>query len=370
MIASLPNSTILDVEGKVKILGYQYPEILGHGITDNAWQIKMLFEMDGMNELGMLLDDGGLMLLEFRKDGGKRFFKHEFVEGKAIYHLAIGLYPTRVSIVLSDARNSVLMFRSWKALLSWLQDDKPPSTAPDVIRLPVAVSQLLGNLDSFAALLESGKVYNWSDPTSQAIPSTQPLESLDPNNPSTISALPSPTAEQPENPEPDLSALLSDIPSLPPPQPPSTRPLITHLPLPPISTITTHPSSTATAFLTTASQAYLLGPHPSPDSDIPSLPSLSSPTSPHPITLPNPNASIVSIVLGASHALALTSDSDLFSAGDGKAGQLGIGRRIFGMGAVGGPSREFHAHASAAEEFAEVWENVELGFLKEGGEGR
>lgn len=50
----------------------------------------MVFEMDGMNELGMLLDDGGVMLLECRKDGGKRFFKHEFVEGKVNYHLPLG----------------------------------------------------------------------------------------------------------------------------------------------------------------------------------------------------------------------------------------------------------------------------------------
>lgn len=40
------------------------------------------------------------------------------------------------------------------------------------------------------------------------------------------------------------------------------------------------------------------------------------------------------------------------------------------MRAVGGLSRKFHAHAEAPEEFAEGREDVELGFLKEGGEVR
>ena len=371
LIVSLLTMTMLDVDGKVKILGRQYPEILGHEIADNTGQIKIVFEMEGMNELGMLLDDGSLMLLKYRKDGGKELLKHDSVKGKAIEHLAIGLYPTQVSIVLDEARDSILMFASWRALLSWLQDDNAPPDSADVITLPAAVSQLVANRDSFTALLEGGEVYSWSGPTSPALPSTQLLEISGSDASRDIAASTAEHPEDPESPEPDsaISALLSSTPSLtPPPSLPTAQPPI-RLPLPPIATISTYPSSTTTAFLTTTGQAYLLDgahPSPSPTDSIPSLPSLSSPTSPHPIALP----SITSIALGSRHVLALTSSGAVFSAGDGPAGQLGIGERICGMRASGGPDSEFHPHAEEPEEFAENWEGVDLGFMRDGGEER
>lgn len=61
--------------------------------------------------------------------------------------------------------------------------------------------------------------------------------------------------------------------------------------------------------------------------------------------------------------MVLTSSGEFYSAGDGKAGQLGIGERVFGMPAKGHAGRGFHPLADEPEEFAEGWERVDVGAM-------
>ena len=75
---------------------------------------------------------------------------------------------------------------------------------------------------------------------------------------------------------------------------------------------------------------------------------------------------IISMAIGQSHAVILTSSGDVYSAGDGKAGQLGIGDIVFGMRAKDRPGVTFHPLADEPEEYADHWEMVDLMFAEKG----
>lgn len=68
----------------------------------------------------------------------------------------------------------------------------------------------------------------------------------------------------------------------------------------------------------------------------------------------------MSLAIGQSHAVVLTSSGEVYSAGDGKAGQLGVGDRVFGMRAKGRGGVGFHPLADEPEEWAEGWERVDM----------
>lgn len=367
VLASFRNASILDLDGELKILGQQYPGLLAEeSLVRKAQDIKIIFELKGMAQMGMLLEDGELLVLALTKDGGKTLERHQPKAGRVIHHLAFGLYPSRVLAVPSHDPATIMSFASWDAFLGWQKGNDVTKPDLEVIELLSAIDHLIGNIDSFTALLRSGQVCSLAPPARAAQAAALPPNTSAelPENTSASHAEPSPA--EPE--EPEISALLSGTPASASlkTQPESLQ--LTFIKLPTeAKAIITHPSSKVTGIITTDGVAYLLGPQPKPNSDIPSLPSLSSTQAPQPINFPQlSGAKITSLALGQSHALILTSSGEVYSAGDGKAGQLGIGDKVFGMRAKDKPGVEFHHLADEPEEYADHWERVDLRSTAEG----
>jgi hypothetical protein len=361
VIASLPNATILDLDGELKILGQHYPELLGEeSLVRQAHDIKIIFELKGRAELGMLLDSGDLLVLTLGKDGGKTLERNRPGAGRAIHHLAFGLYPSHVLAVSRHRPDTILIFASWVAFLGWQKGNDITKPEPQIIEMSSVVDHLVGNIRSFTALLRSGQVCSLTPQanTSQAtvVPPTTSAEISE--NPAHSHASPS----KAEMEEPEISALASDIPSSAPSKSSSTVLQLAFINIPTKAKfITTHPSSKITGIITIEGTAYLLGAPPKPNSDTPSLPSLSPLHAPQPINFPQMNGTkIISLAIGQSHAVILTSSGEVYSAGDGKAGQLGIGDEVFGMRAKDQAGVEFHPHADEPEEYADHWERVDM----------
>lgn len=350
VLASLPKATMLDLDGELVILGQQYPELLGEG---RARDIKTVFELSGRAELGILLEGGDFLVLNLGKDGSKTLERHRPGAERAVDHLAFGLYPARVLAVPRHRPNTVLSFASWNAFLEWHQGNDITPPDPEIMELPSDIDQLVGNLDSFTALLHSGQVFSLAsrDTASQAAALS-----------STTSAKVSETTACSDSEESKFSALLTDIAISSPLRPSSQALELTLINIPTeAKVITTHPSSRVTGIIAAEGTAYLLGPPPKLNSGIPGLPSLSPAHAPQPIDFPQlNNAKIVSLAIGQLHAVILTSSGEIYSAGDGKAGQLGIGDRIFGMRAEDQPGVEFHPHDDEPEEYADHWERVDI----------
>ena len=367
VIASLRNATILDVEGELRIMGHYHPEIVGdEALVRHADKIKTVFEMDGLYELGILLREGDLMVLRLLKDGGKELVRYDPVKGRAIEHLTIGLHPQRVLVVLRSRPRTIFSFPSWKSFLEWTKDDDGSRMSPDLTELPTPINDLVGNMDSFTALLHNGQVCSLlpRNPASTQ-PSSVPAMALPGTSKSTATSDSSTVEREVE--EPDISALLSDTPSFSPARPSTASLQAAFVDIPRIKTITTHPSSKATGLVTADGIAYILGPKPKPNRDIPCLPSLSSIEAPQSInSLLSSDVKIASMAIGQFHAVILTSIGDCYSAGDGKAGQLGIGDRVFATRAEGGPGVEFHPHDEESDQYAEQWEKMELSSVENG----
>ena len=361
VMASLPNATILDLDGELKILGQQYPELLAEeSLVHQAHDIKIVFALKGMAELGMLLEGGDLLFLTLGKDGGKTLERHRPRAGRAIHHLAFGLYPSRVLAVPRHRPDTILNFASWDAFFGWQKGNDVTKPDQEVIELPSAIDHLIGNMDSFTALLRSGQVCSLSSQatTSQAaaVPTNTSAEVLE----NTTASHASPSKADLE--EPEISPLLADTPFSAPLKSSSTGLQLAFIKVPTkAKAITTHPSSKVTGIITAEGTAYLFGPQPKSNSDTPSLPSLSPTQAPQPIDFPLINGTrIISLAIGQSHAVILTSSGEVYSAGDGKAGQLGIGDIVFGMRANDRPGVKFHPLADEPEEYADHWERVDL----------
>lgn len=361
VLASLPDATILDVDGELKILGRQYPELLAEeSLVRQADGIKMIFELKkGMAELGMLLEDGDLLLLALGKDGGKTLERYRPAAGRAIYHLTFGLYPSRVLAIPRYRPDTILHFASWDVFLGWHKGNDVMKPNMEVIELLSTIDHLIGNMHSFTVLLRSGQVCSLSPQptTSQAAVASTPTsaEASEDTTASTAKA---------DSEEPDISDLLADTPSSPvPSKPPPTFLHLAFIPIPTrVKSITTHPSSKVTGITTAKGKAYLLGPPPTPNSDTPTLPSLAPSQTPRPIDFPLINGTeIVSLAVGQSHAVILTSAGEIFSAGDGKAGQLGIGDVVFKLRASDqSPGVKYHPLADEPDEYADYWQRVHL----------
>ena len=65
-----------------------------------------------MAELGILLEGGDLMILALGKDGDKILERHSPSAGRAIHHVAFGLYPSRVLAVPRHQPDTILNFVS------------------------------------------------------------------------------------------------------------------------------------------------------------------------------------------------------------------------------------------------------------------
>ena len=99
VLASLPNATILDLDGELKLLGQQCPELLSEeSLARQAHEIEIVFALQGMVELGMLLEGGDILLLTLGKYGDKTLERHSPSAGRAIHHLAFGLFPRACSL--------------------------------------------------------------------------------------------------------------------------------------------------------------------------------------------------------------------------------------------------------------------------------
>lgn len=364
VLASLPNATMLDLHGELKILGQQYPELLAEeSLVHGAHEIKVVFALTGMAELGMLLRGGDLLVLGLGKDGGNALERHRPRADKAIDHLAFGLYPPRVLAVPRHRPDTILNFASWDAFFGW---EKGDDVTQEVTELPSAIDHLIGNLDSFTALLRNGQVCSLSSQatSSQAavVPTNTSAEVLE----STTASYASPSKTNLE--EPEISPLLADTPVSAPSKPSSTSVHLAFIQLPAkAKAITTHPLSKIRGIITVEGKAYLLGPPPKPNTDTPSLPSLSPIQKPQPIDFPPIHGtSITSLAIGQSHAVILTASGEIYSAGDGKAGQLGIGDAVFELRANDTVGMKFHPLADEPAEYADHWEKVELGSAEKG----
>ena len=361
VLASLPNATILDLDGELKLLGQQCPQLLSEeSPVRQACEIKIVFALKGMAELGMLLKGGDLLILTLGKDGDKTLERHSPSAGRAIHHLAFGLYPSRVLVVPRHHPDTILNFASWDAFFRWHKGPDVIKPDQEITELPSAIDHLIGNTDCFTALLRSGQVCSLSSKATTTQAATAPTTASAEVSGNTTAAHASPSKTDLE--EPEISALLADTPFSVPLKPSSTALQLDFIKLPTkAKTITTHPSSKVTGIITTEGAAYLIGPQPHSTSDIPSLPSLSPPQAPQPIDFPQINGTkILSMAIGQSHAVILTSSGDVYSAGDGKAGQLGIGDTIFGMRAKDRPGVTFHPLADEPAEYADHWEKVDL----------
>ena len=361
VLASLSNTTILNVDGELKLLGQQYPELLAdESLARQAHEIKIVFALQGMAELGMLLKGGDVLLLTLGKDGSKTLERHSPRADRAIHHLALGLYPPRVLAVPCHRPDTILKFASWNAFLGWHKGNDVIKPDEEAIELSSPIDHLIGNMDSFTALLRSGQVCSLSPQATTTQAATVPTNTSAEILGNTTASHKSPSQADPE--EPEISALLADTPYSAPLKPSSTGLQHAFINVPTkAKAITTHPLSKVTGIITTEGTAYLIGPQPKPNSDIPSLPSLSPTQAPQPIdfTLLK-DAKIISLAIGQSHAVILTSSGDVYSAGDGTAGQLGIGDRVFGMRANDRPGVKFHPLADEPEEYADHWEKVDL----------
>ena len=361
VVASLPNATILDLDGELKILGQQYPELLAEeSLVHQAHDIKTVFTLNGKAELGMLLEGGDLLLLTLGKDGGKTLERHRPGAGRAIHHLAFGLYPSRVLAVPRHRLDTILSFASWDACFRWQKGNDVTEPDQELIQLPSAIDDLIGNIDSFTVLLRSGQVCSLS---SQATASQAAAVSTNTSSEvwenTTASRAPSSKADLAE---PDISPLLADTPISAPLKSSSTGLQLTFIKVPTkVKAITTHPSSKVAGIVTAEGTAYLCGPQPKPNSDTPCLPSLSPTQAPQPIDFPLRNDTrIISLAIGQTHAVILTSSGEVYSAGDGKAGQLGIGDVVFRMRANDKAGVKFHPLADEPQEYADHWERVDL----------
>ena len=361
VIASLPDATILDLNGQLTIFGQQYPDVLSdESLVHHADTIKAVFKMDGLDELSILLEDGNLTVLRLRKDGRRELVRYDLVERRAIERLAVGLHPQRILVVLRARPSTIYSFSSWKTFLGWTQDHDDTKAYLDVTELPNAVDHLIGNMDAFTALLRGGQSCSLShqNPALTKAPPHPVKTTLEVLESAAISG--SSNLESDAE-EPGISALLSDTPSYLPIKPSLASLQVQFLNISAIDTIATHPSSTTTGLITADGVAYLIGPRPKPSDDMPCLPSLSSVEAAKPINLPVPTGiTVASIAIGQSHAVILTSNGECYSAGDGKAGQLGIGDKVFAMRAKGEPGVEFHPHEEGPEEYAEQWERMGL----------
>ncbi|KAL8746464.1 MAG: hypothetical protein Q9190_001526 [Brigantiaea leucoxantha] len=384
VVASLAKDTILDVDGELRVLGAQdggeeWHAELGIGQKGKGEEggggVKALLEVHGgRGGIAALLRDGGILALMPGKDIMWRYRKSGGQADQLVEHLAFGLYPPRVAVVTRHQPELVNIFASWTVFLTWLEQGGE-ADAGSVVGFESEVVEMVGNLEGFTVLLRGGQAYTLT-PTATM---TQQL----PQAPSAAAAtataadgsvetLQDHEAEGSEE-ETDLYALLSDIPSSTLPQPVntfSTTPIL----LPAKKTrIATHPLARVTGLVTADSEAYLLSP-PSFAQAGPTLPSLSSPQDLQPITLPERRevdtdegvgARIVSLALGRSHALVLTEGGVVWSAGDGVAGQLGVGERVRKMRATGRGRVEFHPMDEEPLEWAEEWQRVDVGKVRE-----
>jgi len=294
--------------------------------------------------------------LTLGKDGGKTLERHRCGIDRAIHHLAFGLYPSRVLAVPYHRPDTILSFPSWDTFFEWHKGNDITQPNLEIVELPSTIDQLVGNLDSFTALLQNGQVFSllpqaatsgaaWAPATTSEVVLEQTSQSE--------ASLSNIDVEEPE-----IAALLADMPSSAPSKPLSPPLQLTFINIPTTAkVITTHPSSKVTGIITGDGTAYLLGSTPKPHSDTPRLPSLSPIHAPQLVDFPQMNgSSIISLAIGQSHAVILIASGEVYSAGDGKAGQLGIGDKIFGMRAKDQPGMEFHPHADGPEEYADHWE--------------
>lgn len=361
VLASLPNATILDLDGELIILGQGYPELLGEkSLVRRAHDIKTVFELNGRTELGILLEGGDLLVLNLGKEGGKTLERHRPGAGRAVYHLAFGQYPARVLAVPRHRPNIILSFASWNAFFEWHKGNDITQPDPQIVKLPSDIDQLVGNLGSFTALLQSGQVFSLAPQDTTSPAAAEPSTTSVAISETTTHSHASPSKADSE--ESEVSALLTDTAISGPlrPSPPALELTLINIPTE-AKFITTHPSSRVTGIIAAEETVYLIGPPPKSNSGTPGLPSLSPAYAPQPIDIPQKNnATIISLAVGQLHAVILTSSGEVYSAGDGKAGQLGIGDRIFGMRAKDRPGVEFHPHADEPEEYADHWERVDM----------
>ena len=166
VLASLPNATILDLDGELKLLGQQCPELLsGESLVRQAHEIETVFALKGLAELGILLENGDLLILTLGKDGDKTLERHSPSAGRAIHHLAFGFYPSRVLAVPRNHPDTILNFASWDGFFEWQKGNDAIKPEQEIIELPSAIDHLIGNMDSFTALLRSGQVCSLSPKT-------------------------------------------------------------------------------------------------------------------------------------------------------------------------------------------------------------
>lgn len=399
--ASLPKATFLNIDGEIRILGDEQEQFAGlsagdgdggeenplcktgKGVTD----VRALFELrGGKGGIGVLMEGGCVTTITPARDGGRAMERHRIREDRMVERLAFGLHPPRVLVVARHRPDTVLAFASWEVFLVWLKGGEIDEANMGSTKLESVILELVGNLEGFTVMCEGGQVYALV-PTAAVTPqaadrSTEsaPL-AVDAKRMESTNAPPSPHdngAEAAEE-EPEISAFLSDTPSSSTVSKTQSTAVAFGAKavalLAKATRITTHPLARITGIVTNDGSAYLLSSQASTSkpSNSPTLPSLSSLQDPQPIALPSSHhgdsnkhrTKITSLAIGQLHALVLTEEGRVWSAGDGKQGQLGIGPKVRDMRATGRGGVEFHAMDDEPLEWAEEWQEVDVEKVRE-----
>lgn len=180
---------------------------------------------------------------------------------------------------------------------------------------------------------------------------------------SSTSLIPEPNEDEDEEEEdgPDMSAIIDGLSTLAsqPPQIPAPRSSFTKLPVPPSMHLSA--SHLATGSISTSGLHLWRD----PSRDHPSYPRIQTLGTPDQPTLQDFTASegnrlqIVDVAISPSHIVALASSGEVFSAGQGWYGELGIGERSFEL-------RVGDGFLEGEVEFAERWQRVDLSRLGKG----
>lgn len=368
------NTTFLNVDGRLEVLGHQPPGLEKIVSEDRITECVRVLHQAGEDEAVLLDKDGGVTVVY---DVYERYRGAECVEkrpagGREILHLACGPGFQVMALVTRSNPRTVLTLKGlgsgYGSFLTWYCGDNEENII-DSLDLPSPVKDLFVGYKNITALSESGDVYTWpSVQNSSAISKTGSPASL--NQPPTAMAStapkpPMPEAEEDEEEEgPDMSSLLSDLSRTPSPQEtplaPSS-PRYHQVPLPPTTKISRNRTITAAI---AASRLYLWldASETGNKKTSPMISSLGSPSSPMLQDIRDDNGEalpIIDVSVGKAHIVALAADGSLWSVGRGWHGELGVGERMFELGVEEEEGVVYDQED--AVEFTETWLRMDTG---------
>jgi hypothetical protein len=323
-----------------------------------------LFDDEARNSrFGMLTRDGGIysvvigqekeapILTERTLAQNRKPFRHALLRQEA-NNMQGDHWP---AVVFDEQPRIIYRLRTISDLISWLNGVAVSFSA---LEFPSQITQLLTCCgpkgEDCMALTEEGKVYHWRRDTPLTSPQTGILsETLQPASSTAGAPGDRPSIEAHEKMQSHHAMLL-----------------------PPITKLTAGPTYGAAVtstgqlyiFLTSRaprnikylraepilSELYMLGSEPPGTAYDPYSPRLAQILEGE----DRPQPTVIDVAVGYNHLVVLTIDGEVFTAGDGMQGQLGVGARQFDLHAD--MHQESEDEDEDAWEFAERWQKVEI----------